>query len=59
MNKQREYLKLRASPHRVESVAACHEVWDAEGGLRDIAGRRSLNLRRPAERRRRPAKPHR
>jgi hypothetical protein len=40
-------------------VAACHEVWDAEGGLRDIAGRRSLNLRRPAERRRRPAKPHR
>jgi hypothetical protein len=31
MNKQLEHLKLRASPHRIESAAAYHKVWDAEG----------------------------
>jgi hypothetical protein len=59
MNKQQEYLKLRASPHRVKSVAACHEVWDAKGDSRDIAGKRSSNLRRPIECRRRPIESHR
>jgi hypothetical protein len=64
MNKQREHLKLHASPHRVESAAACHEVWDAEGGSQDLASRRSSNLRcqnlrRPAECRHRTAAPHR
>jgi hypothetical protein len=64
MNKQQEHLKLHASPHRVESATASHEVWDAEGDSRDLASRRSSNLRRqnmrhPAERRRRPAASHR
>jgi hypothetical protein len=40
-------------------VAACHEVWDAKGDSRDLAGRHSSNLRRPAERRHRPAALHR
>jgi hypothetical protein len=53
-------IKLHASPHPAESAAACPEVWDTEGDLRDIAGRRSTNLRRqnlrrPAEHRRHPA----
>jgi hypothetical protein len=64
MNKQREHLKLHASPHRVESASACHEVWDVEGGSQDLTSRRSSNLRRqnlrrPVERRHRPAAPHR
>jgi hypothetical protein len=54
-----ENIKLHASPHPVESAGACPEVWDAEGNSLDLAGRRSSNLRRPAERRRRPAAPHR
>jgi hypothetical protein len=58
MKKQRQHLKLHASPHRVESSVACHEVWVAEGDLRDLASRHSSNLRRqnlrrPAEHRRR------
>jgi hypothetical protein len=57
-----ENIKLHASPHPAESAAACPEVWDAEGDSRDLAGRRSSNLRRqnlrrPAERRRRHAAP--
>jgi hypothetical protein len=53
-------IKLHASPHPAESVAACPEVWDAEGDSRDLAGRcssnlRRQNLRRSAELRRRPA----
>jgi hypothetical protein len=48
-------IKLHASPHPAESAATCLEVWDAEGDSRDLAGRRSSNLRRPAELRRRPA----
>jgi hypothetical protein len=52
-------IKLHTSPHPAESKAACPEVWDAEGDSRDLAGRRSSNLRRqnlrqPAELRRRP-----
>jgi hypothetical protein len=38
-------IKLHASPHSVESVVACPEVWDAEGDSRDLAGRCSSNLR--------------
>jgi hypothetical protein len=45
--------------HVLRSMAACHEVLDAEGDSRDLAGRRSSNLRRPAERRHRPVVPHR
>jgi hypothetical protein len=48
-------IKLHASPHTAESAVACPEVWDAEGDSRDLAGRRSLNLRRTAELRRCPA----
>jgi hypothetical protein len=53
-------IKLHASPHPVESAAACPEVWDAEGDSRDLADRcssnlRRQNLRRSAELRRRPA----
>jgi hypothetical protein len=48
-------IKLHASPHLTESATACPKVWDAEGDSRDLAGRRSSNLRRPAERRRHPA----
>jgi hypothetical protein len=53
-------IKLHASPHPAESAAACPEVWDTEGDSRDLAGRRSSNLRcqnlrRPAELRRCPA----
>jgi hypothetical protein len=53
-------IKLHASPHPAESAATCPEVWDAEGDSRDLAGRRSSNLRRqnlrrPVELRRRPA----
>jgi hypothetical protein len=63
MNKQREHLKLHASPHWFETTVACHEVWDTEGDSRDLASRRSSNLRhqnlrRPAKRRRRPATSH-
>jgi hypothetical protein len=55
-----ENIKLHASPHPAESSAACPEVWDTEGESRDLAVRRSLNLRRqnlrrPAERHRHPA----
>jgi hypothetical protein len=39
-------IKLYASPHLAESVAACPEVWDAEGDSQDLAGRCSSNLRR-------------
>jgi hypothetical protein len=39
-------IKLHASPHPAESVVACPKVWDAEGDSRDLAGRRSSNLRR-------------
>jgi hypothetical protein len=39
-------IKLHASPHPAESVAACPEVWDAEGDSRDLTGRCSSNLRR-------------
>jgi hypothetical protein len=54
-----ENIKLHASPHLAESAAVYPEVWDAEGDPRDLAGRRSLNLRRqnlrrPAERHRHP-----
>jgi hypothetical protein len=48
-------IKLHASPHPAESAVACPKVWDAEGDSQDLAGRRSSNLRRPAERRRHPA----
>jgi hypothetical protein len=53
-------IKLHASPHPAESAVACPEVWYAEGDSRDLAGRRSSNLRhqnlrRPTELRRRPA----
>jgi hypothetical protein len=53
-------IKLHASPHPAESAAACPEVRDTKGDSRDLAGRRSSNLRRqnlkrPAELRRRPA----
>jgi hypothetical protein len=53
-------IKLHVSPHPAESAAACPEVWDVEGDSRDLAGRRSSNLRRqnmrhPAEHRRHPA----
>jgi hypothetical protein len=53
-------IKLHVSPHPAESATACPEVWDAEGDTRDLAGRRSSNLRcqnlrRPTERRRHPA----
>jgi hypothetical protein len=52
-------IKLHASPHPAESVAACPEVWDVEADSRDLAGRcssnlRHQNLRRSAELRRRP-----
>jgi hypothetical protein len=50
-----ENIKLHASPHPAESTAAYPEVWDAEGNSRDLAGRRSSNLRHPAVRRHRPA----
>jgi hypothetical protein len=53
-----ENIKLHASPHLSESVAACLEVWDAEGDSWDLVGRRSSNLRHPTERRRRPAASH-
>jgi hypothetical protein len=39
-------IKLHASPHPAESAAAWPEVWDAEGDSRDLASRRSTNLRR-------------
>jgi hypothetical protein len=52
-----ENIKLHASPHPVESMAACPEVWDAEGDSQDLAGRCSSNLRRPTERRSRPVVP--
>jgi hypothetical protein len=60
MNKQRKHLKLHASPHRVESADACHDVFNAEGDSRDLASRRfsnlrHQNLRRAAEHRRRLA----
>jgi hypothetical protein len=53
-------IKLHASPHPAKSAPACPEVWDAEGDLRDLAGRcfsnlRRQNLRRSAELRCRPA----
>jgi hypothetical protein len=53
-------IKLHASPHPAESAAACPKVWDAEGDSRDLAGRRSSNLRRQnlrhsTEHRRHPA----
>jgi hypothetical protein len=59
-----ENIKLHASPHPTESAAACLKVFDAERDSRELAGRRSsnlrrLNLRHPAERRRHPATPHR
>jgi hypothetical protein len=55
-------IKLHASPHPAESTVICPEVWDAEGDSRDLAGRRSSNLRcqnlrRPAELHHRPAAP--
>jgi hypothetical protein len=54
-----EFQKFNKSHHRVESAGACHEVWVAEGDSRDLASKRSSNLRhqnlrRPAERRHRP-----
>jgi hypothetical protein len=52
-----ENIKLHVSSHPAESAAACLDVWDAEGDLRDLAGRRSSNLRR--ENLRRPAECHR
>jgi hypothetical protein len=53
-------IKVHASPHPAESAAACPKVWDAEGDSRDLAGRRSSNmrwqnLRHPAKLRRRCA----
>jgi hypothetical protein len=39
-------IELHASPHPAELAVACPEVWDAEGDSRDLAGRRSSNLRR-------------
>jgi hypothetical protein len=59
-----ENIKLHASPHPAELAVACPEVWDVEGDTRDLAGRRSSNLRcqnlrRPTERRRHPAVGHR
>jgi hypothetical protein len=53
-------IKLHTSPHPAESAVAYPEVWDAEGDLRDLAGRcssnlRRQNLRRPAVCRHRPA----
>jgi hypothetical protein len=53
-------IKLHVSPHPAESATACPEVWDTEGDSRDLAARRSSNLRRqnlrrPTEQRRRPA----
>jgi hypothetical protein len=39
-------IKLHASPNPGESATACPEVWDADGDSWDLAGRRSLNLRR-------------
>jgi hypothetical protein len=44
-------------------MAACLEVWDTEGDSWDLTSRHSSNLmrqnlRRPTERRRRPAAPH-
>jgi hypothetical protein len=59
MKKQQHHLKLHASPHWVEAATACHEVWVAKGDSRDLASRRSSNLRRPAERQRHPAASHR
>jgi hypothetical protein len=55
MKRQRKHLKLHASPHRVKSAAACYEVWVAKGDSRDLTSKRSSNLRRPTERRRRPS----
>jgi hypothetical protein len=62
LNKSMENIKLHASPHLAESAVAYLEVWDAEGDSRDLAGRcssnlRRQNLRRPTERRCRPAAP--
>jgi hypothetical protein len=51
-------IKLHASPHPAESADACPEVWDAEGDSRDLVGRCSLNLRRPAEHRHHPTAGH-
>jgi hypothetical protein len=48
-------IKLHASPHPTESESACLEVWDAKRDSRDLTGRRSSNLKRPAELRRRLA----
>jgi hypothetical protein len=53
MNKNEEH-KVHASPHLAESAVACPEVWDVEGDSQDLAGRRSSNLRRPAEHHRHP-----
>jgi hypothetical protein len=65
-----ENIKLHASPHPSESATTCPEIWDVEGDSRDLAGRRSSNLRHqnlrhqnlrhqnlrhPAERHRHPA----
>jgi hypothetical protein len=52
-------IKLHASPHPIESEAACPEVWDTEADSWDLAGRcssnlRRQNLRRSAELRRHP-----
>ena len=57
-------IKLHTSPHLAESEDTCPKVWDAEGDSRDLAGRRSSNLRRqnlrrPTERRRHPTAGHR
>jgi hypothetical protein len=52
-----ENIKLHASRHPAESTVACLEVWDAEGDSWDLAGRRSLNLRHPAEHCRPPVAP--
>jgi hypothetical protein len=41
-----ENIKLHVSPHPAELAAAYLKVWDAEGDSRDLAGRRSSNLRR-------------
>jgi hypothetical protein len=62
MNKQREHLKLHASPHLTELAATCLEVWVAEGDAQDLTSRRSSNLRHqnmmcPTEHRRRPVVP--
>jgi hypothetical protein len=50
-------IKLHTSPHPAESAVACPKVWDVEGDSRDLAGRCSSNLRRPAAGRRRHEAP--